>query len=318
MTLETEMRIAWLMSNSDVARCAITGKVIKGDGVIYRGQIICQEQYDKIREFEGRLEDRADRFESRAQRLMSEGERIAQAGRDMFSRIPYGEPIHIGHYSEQRDRNYRKRADNKIRKGIETQSKGEYYAERAKSARANRAIKTEDPAALIKLREKLEQCESMQEKMRERNKIIRKVIKQFPDDLAAQQNFLAENHPEIKLKLLEPDFVGRIGYPDYALSNNSAEIRRLKKRIQAMERLQEKIVNDEAVSDEMRGDVRIERDEEANRIRLHFPGKPSEKIRKLLKSRGWRWSPANSAWQAYPSAEYSIDTILKAYEESNG
>jgi Domain of unknown function (DUF3560) len=46
---------------------------------------------------------------------------------------------------------------------------------------------------------------------------------------------------------------------------------------------------------ELYGDIRVEESE--NRVRIYFPGKPSEALRSLLKSRGFRWSPSEGAWQ---------------------
>jgi hypothetical protein len=41
----------------------------------------------------------------------------------------------------------------------------------------------------------------------------------------------------------------------------------------------------------------IELSESDNRVRLTFPGKPSEEIRALLRSYGFVWSPTAGAWQ---------------------
>lgn len=59
----------------------------------------------------------------------------------------------------------------------------------------------------------------------------------------------------------------------------------------------------------------MERDYEAERVRIQFnDGKPSDKIRAMLKGAGWRWSPTNTAWQRMntENSVYSARRILEA------
>src|SRR3546814_15372813 len=81
--------------------------------------------------------------------------------------------------------------------------------------------------------------------------------------------------------LIEPDCCGRIGFPDYALQNNNANIRRLKARIPRVEAIQN--------ADEMQeqfGD--IEYREQDGRVWLVFPGKPADGGRATLRSEARR------------------------------
>jgi hypothetical protein len=63
--------------------------------------------------------------------------------------------------------------------------------------------------------------------------------------------------------------------------------------------------------------VMLKTDKEANRVKLFFPGIPSEDIRSQLKHNGFRWSPFNKCWQAYLKewniirAKEIIGSILK-------
>ena len=41
----------------------------------------------------------------------------------------------------------------------------------------------------------------------------------------------------------------------------------------------------------------VEIDYDDNRVRIRHDEKPSEDVRSQLKSRGFRWSPKNKAWQ---------------------
>lgn len=63
----------------------------------------------------------------------------------------------------------------------------------------------------------------------------------------------------------------------------------------------------------MVGDVKVEEDPEAQRLRLHFPGKPSADIIAKLKQHGFRWAPSERAWQRQltSSARYAAAYVLK-------
>jgi hypothetical protein len=47
----------------------------------------------------------------------------------------------------------------------------------------------------------------------------------------------------------------------------------------------------------MIGDVKVFQNTADNRLQLFFPGKPEEETIQKLKSRGFKWSPRNKAWQ---------------------
>jgi hypothetical protein len=226
-----------------------------------------------------RLEDAADRAQHTANALHSQAQSMASV-------IPFGQPILIGHHSERRDRNYRGRIENTFRKSFEAQDKAEYYARRAASAASNRAIFSDDPAAGEKLEAKIERLEKQQELMRAANKAIRKGNDEALRDLGFEDGRIA--------LLKQPDFCGRIGFADYQLTNNSANIRRLKQRLAQVS------VAQATPETEIEGtNARFEDCPAENRVRLFYPGKPSEEVRSRLKSSGFRWSPTIGAWQAY-------------------
>lgn len=84
-------------------------------------------------------------------------------------------------------------------------------------------------------------------------------------------------------------------HPAYELSNANANIRRLKARLEQVKRAHQT----PTTSREAAGGVRVEDDPQANRVRLHFPGKPDPETRTQLKRAGFRWAPSVGAWQAY-------------------
>jgi hypothetical protein len=150
-----------------------------------------------------------------------------------------------------------------------------------------------DDNAAERLRAKLEAAERDQARMRTANAAIRKAAKQGP---AAQVAALvAAGFPgRLAAELLNPDWAGRLGFADYQLKNNSAEIRRLKGRLAEVERHQA------TPTTEANGEhARIEDNAAENRVRLFFPGKPAENVRAHLKRSGFRWTPSLGCWQAY-------------------
>lgn len=157
-----------------------------------------------------------------------------------------------------------------------------------------RPIMAGDDNATDRLAAKIAHAEKVQERMRAANAAIRKHKKE--GEQAQVLALVALNiREDIARELLKPDFCGRIGFADYQLTNNNANIRRMKERLESIERNQAAPVAER----EYDNGIRLEDDPPANRIRLFFPGKPDSSVRDKLKSCGFRWSPNAGAWQAY-------------------
>jgi hypothetical protein len=255
-------------------------------------------------QYEAKRQARYDRLLAASRKAQNEaGYLIAQA-HDMASIIPFGQPILVGHYSEGRDRRYRGRIDSKYRKGFELTERAAELRDRADSALNNTSIRSDDPTAIDQLKEKLAGLEAEQERMKAVNKAIKKNDRA---GLAA----LGYNEAEITSWLTTPQpYVRGLGYPSYALTNNNANIRRIKERIKDLE----KHANDVSTEWVLHG-VTITDNVEDNRLQLTFPGKPSEEVRHELKSRGFRWTPTAGVWQAYrgPNAKYSAEQIITKF-----
>ena len=78
----------------------------------------------------------------------------------------------------------------------------------------------------------------------------------------------------------------------YQLTNNNAEIRRVKARIEQLS----KQAQQEFSGWEFDGG-RVEMNREDNRLQVFFDGKPDADTRAELKSSGFRWAPSVGAWQ---------------------
>jgi len=150
-----------------------------------------------------------------------------------------------------------------------------------------------DDDAAARLRQKLAKAEERQAGMKAANAAIRKAAK---GGAAAQVAALvALGYPEtIARELLTPDSLGRVGFADYEIKNNGAQIRQIAARLASVTAA--KATPDTTTRGEH---ATIEESAADNRIRLTFPGKPAADVRARLKAGGFRWAPTINAWQAY-------------------
>lgn len=242
--------------------------------------------------YEERKQARIERLEEAASKHEQRASQLYESGMDRLRAIPFGQPILIGHYSEKSDRAYRSRACATVERSFAENAKAQHYAEKAEAARNNRAISSDDPDAPEKLTAKIAKLETRQEMMKAANRIIHaKPKNERTDEKVAKLEALGIGTANAE-SLFTPDFCGRIGFPDYALQNNNANIRRLKQRLETVQ------VNANAETREKDfGGFMVREDTDENRVMLIFPGKPDEATRSILKHRGFRWSPRNGAWQ---------------------
>lgn len=149
-------------------------------------------------------------------------------------------------------------------------------------------ISADDENAVEKLTAKLEKLEAHQERMKALNAYFRKhkTLIGCPELTPEQAEKMTEEMN--KPGALYPDKV----YAPYLLTNNSAEIRRLKKRIESLNRHAET----DYEGWEFDGGKAVP-NKAANRLQLIFDGKPDDETRDALKRNGFRWSPRFGAWQ---------------------
>lgn len=257
-------------------------------------------------DYEKRKVLRIERLRSRAESAEREGHASLKHARAVGAIIPLGQPILVGHHSERRHRKDLARIDAGYRRGFKALEMATVLASRARSAERSRAISSDDPGAAGQIRAKIEKLTKEVERMKLANKLIRAA----KGDKAKAVASIVEKigYPaSAAAKLLEPDFAGRIGFPAYELTNTGAEIRRLQKRLIALAQSEERAASE----DESFGDVVLR--ENDNRTQLVFPGKPSDEVRSLLKSHGFRWAPSAGAWQrmSSESARYAARMIAK-------
>lgn len=160
---------------------------------------------------------------------------------------------------------------------------------------ANAPIRADDDDAITKLQAKIARAEEQQELM----KAINKVVKSKKLDDAAKREKLVEMGIGDRLieESLTPDYSGAYGCPPYMLSNNNANIRRMKERLAALEREAARAQEETAVDVEIVSGVTMTENTDIARLQLFFPDKPPQAVRDLLKKNGFNFSYREGAWQ---------------------
>lgn len=241
--------------------------------------------------YEAKKTERIERLRARASRLSAEAVGAGNAGHAILDRIPVGQPILTGHHSEKRHRRDVERAHQRLTKAVELRAEAKAVELRADRAEANVDVSSDDPEAVPKLTEKLAKLEHDRARMVAANKAAR-----LPGDGVASAALEALGFSAGTVtKILTPDFMGRIGFPDYVLRNTASEARRLRKRL---ELLQARAVAAPVPSELVNGATICEGE---NRVRIIFAGKPDDTTRAALKRAGFRWAPSAGAWQRHAS-----------------
>jgi len=258
--------------------------------------------------YEEKQERRRERFAELAEKAQGQAESRFRTAGQAVDGIPMGQPILVGHHSERRHRAALAKCDRNMRAGCEAQKKAKYYTGKAASV-GHAGISSDDPDAVDKLREKLSGMERMQATMKAVNKAIRR--KGATAYSIAQE---AGVSVELAEKALKPDFCGRIGFPNYALQNNNANIRRVKERIADLEKLAEaQTTAGEDVTTHTGEGWKVVESVTENRLMIIFDAIPAEETRGNLKRHGFRWSPTNGAWQRHlnNAARYNAALVLR-------
>lgn len=146
-------------------------------------------------------------------------------------------------------------------------------------------ISADDDRAVEKLEAKLAGLEAMQEEMKTVNAYYRKHI-----TLEGCPVLSAEEIGKFQSSMASDWRKNPVPYPSYLLTNNNANIRRTRQRIEDLKS------QSEYAGWAFPGG-RAEINEGENRLQLFFEEKPSEEQRRELKSNGFKWAPSQGAWQ---------------------
>jgi len=248
-------------------------------------------------DYEERKERKIEVYKEKADKQSVIANQETNRARKMGSVIPLGQPILVGHHSEGSHRAHLKRIDSAHRKASEAYDKADYYEGKAAAAENNHSISCDDPEALERYQEKLAKLEKTQEYM----KAVNKAWKQGKAALVALGLSVDESE-RLANEKVKP-------CPTWMLGNNSAEIRRVKEKMETLKKLDSM----EAENINFNGG-KMFINLEINRVQIIFDNIPVPEKRALLKSHGFKWSPSEKAWQRQRTIN-AINTAKRLIEE---
>lgn len=148
-------------------------------------------------------------------------------------------------------------------------------------------ISADDPEAVQKLKIKLKGLEQDQEKMKAVNAYYRK-----HKTLEGCPQLSAEEIEKLKASMARSWRANPKPYESFALSNNNANIRQTKLRIEELTRMAATEYEGWAFEG---GEVKMDR--ESNRLQVFFHEKPDRDICSAMRHSGFKWAPSVGAWQ---------------------
>lgn len=235
---------------------------------------IGEEQKEEVDScFHEKIDHLVDLYARKLAENLNEGNRIAARVPSML--IAGGAGIQAGKKEKQAEASRKNNQEWQEIQGI---------LERIRST-GKGGISADRENAIELLEEKLRGREVRQEKMRTANTYYRK--HQTLEGCEALTPVEIRSRTKFMEDMLQPK-----PYPTYTMTNNSAEIRRLKKRIEELKRNQEIGFN----GWEFSGGKAVV-NTEYNRLQLIFDEKPSLEQRGLLRRAGFHWAASAGVWQ---------------------
>lgn len=210
--------------------------------------------------FEERKSKRIQFAHQQAEKNKSLAVALHNRASEMASVIPLGQPILIGHHSERKHRNALDKIHNTHGKAFAAEDKANYYESKAESIQNSNLIFSDDPQALQKLKKELQSLQEKHQFMKDANKCIKAKDKEA-------FLLLPNATPSIWEELTKPKFSNIIGFASFSLQNSNANITRVKRRIEEMEKLATATTSETIING-----VRLVTNVEANRLQLFFPG----------------------------------------------
>lgn len=245
--------------------------------------------------YEDRRERRIERFEGRAARARGRSDDAWNAANRATAGIPFGQPILVGHHSEKRHRAAIDKGARAMDCMVAESKKASHYAGRAIGAEQRNAIDSDDPEAVVKMREKIAELEAAQEREKALNVAWRKAGKPGAADIEGWRKWadaVGVSHAIGDAAANRPAYEQGAPAPAYSLSNRNANIKRCRDRLAELERLP---TEGDKETETKYGRVTVRMDPDEGRVFVETPGRNTEAT-KILRGRGWCWSRYHGCW----------------------
>lgn len=273
-----------------------------------RGDGFREEYAQMLMDFRNELKPRADKmgmsseFESDFSSFRTKLKKLATAYLHSHANVASSMITGPSKFPVEKNRKRGQWADNKLNEFFAYDKKIRGVLKNKYTPAELKPVKTGQEGALEILEKKLENAKKSHVFMKAANAIIRSK-KNVEERLQSELNISASQ----VTKLLTPDYANRKGIPQYMLTNNLAEIKRLEARVNEVKKLNTKREEGNKEKSFEGGSVVYNYGE--NRLQILFDQKPDEKMRTLLKSNGFKWAPSQSAWQRQltPNAKWVFD-----------
>ena len=230
---------------------------------------------------ENKLAKRREWAEKAEQRSRKEWEKSEKA----VEGISFGQPILVGHHSEKRHRAAVARAQAAGTRAVEESNLAKHHLEKAAglSDYLENTIFDDDPDAIEKIEQKIARLEKEHEFMLAVNKICRNRKLNEAEKISAIVALGASE--ESARKIFAPEYSWQsAGFESWALSNNSANIRRYTERLATMKARRER----QAAAENSENGVLIQ-DRAYDSVSVTFAEKPDYSVIFALKTAGFRW-----------------------------
>ncbi len=119
-------------------------------------------------DYEERRNKRIEKYKELSKKSKERSHQYSNSNANRILQMTPGQPILIGHHSENKHRRLIKKAQDDIRKSIEEDEKSKFYENRVKSVEKDKVIYNDDPQAIEKLKEKLLRLENQRASIKAR------------------------------------------------------------------------------------------------------------------------------------------------------